>query len=86
MMTGRSNEQGSITMTKTALIVGVGPGISAAFARALHRDGYRVALAARGTEKLAALTKETFMAVLKRGGGWDEGQKLAPACVAALSP
>jgi NAD(P)-dependent dehydrogenase (short-subunit alcohol dehydrogenase family) len=52
MMTGRSNEQGSITMTKTTLIVGVGPGISAAFARALHRDGYRVTLAARGTEKL----------------------------------
>ena len=46
-------------MTKTALIVGAGSGISAAFARALHRDGYRVALAARATEKLAALAKET---------------------------
>ena len=46
-------------MTKTALIVGAGSGISAAFARALHRDGYRVALAARGLEKLAALAKET---------------------------
>lgn len=46
-------------MAKTALIVGTGSGISAAFARALHRDGYRVALAARETEKLAALAKET---------------------------
>jgi NAD(P)-dependent dehydrogenase (short-subunit alcohol dehydrogenase family) len=45
-------------MTKTALIVGTGSGISAAFARALHRDGYRVALAARGVEKLAHLAKE----------------------------
>jgi NAD(P)-dependent dehydrogenase (short-subunit alcohol dehydrogenase family) len=46
-------------MTRTALIVGAGSGISAAFARALHRDGYRVALAARGPQKLAALAKET---------------------------
>ena len=46
-------------MTKTALIVGTGSGISAAFARALHRDGYRVALAARDIGKIAALAKET---------------------------
>jgi NAD(P)-dependent dehydrogenase (short-subunit alcohol dehydrogenase family) len=45
-------------MTKTALIVGTGSGISAAFARALHADGYRVALSARGIDKLAALGKE----------------------------
>jgi NAD(P)-dependent dehydrogenase (short-subunit alcohol dehydrogenase family) len=45
-------------MTKTALIVGAGLGISAAFARALRGDGYRVALVARGTGKLAALAKE----------------------------
>ena len=45
-------------MTRTALIVGAGSGISAAFARALHGDGYRVALAARGTEKLSALAKD----------------------------
>ena len=44
-------------MAKTAPIVGRGSGISAAFARALHRDGYRVALAARETEELAALAK-----------------------------
>jgi NAD(P)-dependent dehydrogenase (short-subunit alcohol dehydrogenase family) len=45
-------------MTKTALIVGTGSGISAAFARVLHREGYRVALSARDTGKLAALVKE----------------------------
>jgi len=50
-------------MTKNALIVGAGSGISAAFARALARDGYRVALAARNTDKLAALAKETGAAV-----------------------
>ena len=44
--------------TKTALIVGTGSGISAAFARALHREGYRVALGARGVDKLAPLAKE----------------------------
>jgi NAD(P)-dependent dehydrogenase (short-subunit alcohol dehydrogenase family) len=46
-------------MTKSALIVGVGSGISAAFARALHGKGYRVALASRGPDKLAALAKDT---------------------------
>ena len=45
-------------MTKTALIVGVGSGISAAFARAVAADGYRVALAARTVDKLAALAGE----------------------------
>ena len=51
-------------MTKTALIVGTGSGISAAFARALHRDGYRIALSARDTAKLAALAKETGAALV----------------------
>ena len=43
------------TTSKTALIVGAGSGISAAFARTLAADGYTVALAARDTAKLAAL-------------------------------
>ena len=46
-------------MPKSALIVGAGSGISAAFARALARDGYKVALSARNVGKLAALAKET---------------------------
>jgi len=45
-------------MTSTALIVGAGSGISASFARALHRDGYNVALAGRSPDKLADLAKE----------------------------
>src|SRR5512145_30675 len=44
---------------KTALIVGTGFGISAAFARALKAEGYGVALAARNVDKLAALAGET---------------------------
>ncbi len=42
-----------------ALVVGAGPGLSASFARALARQGYAVALAARHTGKLAALAAET---------------------------
>ncbi len=66
-------------MTKTALIVGTGSGISAAFARALHRDGYRIALSARDTAKLAALARETG-AVLLAADATD------PNAVAACSP
>jgi NAD(P)-dependent dehydrogenase (short-subunit alcohol dehydrogenase family) len=42
-------------MSTNALIVGAGEGISAAFARALAKDGARIALAARDTAKLAPL-------------------------------
>jgi NADP-dependent 3-hydroxy acid dehydrogenase YdfG len=45
-------------MSKGAVIVGAGSGISAAVARALHREGYRLTLAARDTTKLSALAKE----------------------------
>ena len=44
---------------KRALIVGAGSGLSASLARLLSRNEMRVALAARNTEKLAALCKET---------------------------
>ena len=44
---------------KTALIVGVGQGLSASLARLFAREGIRVALAARGIEKLGALCSET---------------------------
>ena len=43
----------------TALIVGAGEGLSASLARLLARQGIQVALAARKTEKLAALCQQT---------------------------
>ncbi len=42
-----------------ALIIGAGDGLSASLARLLAREGYAMALAARNTAKLAALTAET---------------------------
>src|SRR5262249_17883372 len=43
----------------TALVVGAGSGLSAALARLFAKEGMRVTLAARSTDKLAALVKET---------------------------
>ena len=43
---------------RTALIVGAGPGISAALGRALAAAGLKVGLAARNVEKLSALAAE----------------------------
>jgi NAD(P)-dependent dehydrogenase (short-subunit alcohol dehydrogenase family) len=43
----------------TALIVGAGSGLSASLARALSKEGIKVALAARSTSDLDALVKET---------------------------
>ncbi len=45
-------------MSKIALIVGTGSGLSAAFARALAADGYKVVLAARNIDKLESLCNE----------------------------
>lgn len=45
-------------MSRIGLIVGAGSGNSAAFARALAADGYRVVLAARNTAKLESLCEE----------------------------
>ena len=45
-------------MSKSAVIVGAGSGNSAAFARALAADGYRVVLAARNISKLEPLCAE----------------------------
>jgi NAD(P)-dependent dehydrogenase (short-subunit alcohol dehydrogenase family) len=42
-----------------ALIVGVGDGLSASLARMLHAEGYQLALAARNTDKIAQLAKDT---------------------------
>ncbi len=46
----------------TALIVGVGPGLSASLARLFARNGLQVALAARNTDKLQSLAAETAAA------------------------
>jgi NAD(P)-dependent dehydrogenase (short-subunit alcohol dehydrogenase family) len=61
----------------SALIVGVGPGLSASFARALACNGYQVALAARRTDKLAALASEI-------GATLHPCDASDPAAVAAL--
>jgi NAD(P)-dependent dehydrogenase (short-subunit alcohol dehydrogenase family) len=44
---------------RSALIVGAGAGLSASLARLFAKNGMRVALAARNTDKLAALAAET---------------------------
>lgn len=44
---------------RAALIVGTGPGVSASLARRLSAAGLKIGLAARDTEKLAALAAET---------------------------
>lgn len=46
-------------MSKNAIVVGAGSGISAAVARALSGAGYKVALVARDVAKLADLAQET---------------------------
>ena len=47
------------TIRKTAVVVGVGGGLSAAIVRALAKDGYRCSVAARNVDKLTALCAET---------------------------
>ncbi|RWK10013.1 SDR family NAD(P)-dependent oxidoreductase [Mesorhizobium sp.] len=42
-----------------AVIAGAGAGLSASLARLLNREGFRVVLAARNVDKLAALVQET---------------------------
>lgn len=44
---------------KVAVIVGAGSGLSAALARRFAEEGFRIALAARDTEKLAGLAAKT---------------------------
>ena len=48
----------------SALIVGAGAGLSASLARALAKEGVRVALAARSVEDLEALKRETGAATV----------------------
>ena len=62
---------------RTALIIGAGPGISAALARQLVAAGLSVGLAARDTAKLAAILAET-------GATAFAADATDPAAVAAL--
>jgi NAD(P)-dependent dehydrogenase (short-subunit alcohol dehydrogenase family) len=62
---------------RSALIVGTGPGLSASLARLFARHGLSVAIAARQTDKLAALAAET-------GAGVHRCNAAEPASVAAL--
>jgi NAD(P)-dependent dehydrogenase (short-subunit alcohol dehydrogenase family) len=62
---------------RSALIVGTGPGLSTSLARLFSRNGLSVAVAARQTDKLAALAKETGAAV-------HQCNAADPADVAAL--
>jgi NAD(P)-dependent dehydrogenase (short-subunit alcohol dehydrogenase family) len=48
---------------RSALIVGTGPGLSASLARLFAGEGLAVSVAARQTDKLAALAKETGASV-----------------------
>ncbi len=53
-----------MAVQETALIVGVGDGLSASLARLFHSEGMRVALASRNTDKLAELQKATDATVM----------------------
>ena len=64
-------------MTANALIVGVGRGVSASFARLLAQEGYQVALAARRSEPAAGLAAEI-------GGSAHTCDAVDPNQVAAL--
>lgn len=48
---------------RSALIVGTGPGLSASLARLFAKEGLAVAVAARQTDKLAGLARETGASV-----------------------
>jgi NAD(P)-dependent dehydrogenase (short-subunit alcohol dehydrogenase family) len=61
---------------KSALIVGTGPGLSASLARLFAREGLKVSLAARSTDKLAALAQETG-AMVHRCNAADAGDVAA---------
>ncbi|MGI9354751.1 MAG: SDR family NAD(P)-dependent oxidoreductase [Rhizobiaceae bacterium] len=49
----------------TAIIIGVGEGLSASIARRLAQRGHELVLAARDTSKLAGLTEETAASVVE---------------------
>ena len=56
----------------TALIIGAGSGLSASLARQLHARGHDLVLAARNTDKLAALADETSAVTVALDGSDPE--------------
>jgi NAD(P)-dependent dehydrogenase (short-subunit alcohol dehydrogenase family) len=69
----------------TSLIVGAGSGLSASLARLFAREGLRVALAARHTDKLAELCRETgATAFACNAANPDEVKRLFDAVEAAM--
>ncbi|MFI5015311.1 MAG: SDR family NAD(P)-dependent oxidoreductase [Hyphomicrobiales bacterium] len=60
----------------TALVIGVGDGLSASLARLLAREGYRLALASRDVTKIAELATQT-KASMHRCDASDAGQVAA---------
>jgi NAD(P)-dependent dehydrogenase (short-subunit alcohol dehydrogenase family) len=71
----------------TALIVGAGAGLSAALARRFSAEGLKVALAARGPEKLEALAAQTGATTFRSDASVAaEVARLFDAVDAALGP
>ena len=73
-------------MKKTALIVGAGSGLSASLARSLTKAGYRCVLAARNTDKLDALCRETGASAAKCDVAKPEDVERLFASLAADAP
>ena len=73
-------------MKKTALIVGAGSGLSASLARSLTKSGYRCVLAARNTDKLDALCRETGATAAKCDVAKPEDVERLFASLAADAP
>ena len=73
-------------MKKTALIVGAGSGLSASLARSLTKAGYRCVLAARNTDKLDALCRETGATAAKCDVAKPEDVERLFASLAADAP
>ncbi len=56
-------------MSESALIVGTGPGLSTSLTKLLSKNGIKVAIAARNTDKLSALASETSAQVYNCDAG-----------------
>jgi NAD(P)-dependent dehydrogenase (short-subunit alcohol dehydrogenase family) len=57
--TGQQKKESAMAVTERVVIVGAGAGLSAALARKCAAEGMQVFLAARDTQKLAGLVRET---------------------------